>query len=134
MPGSGTYPALIGFDDQGREVLTYIPGESGRAAWTKVIEVAGLVAMGRLLRTYHDVVADYRPAGVAAGEVMCHGDFGPWNLVRHGVRPVGILDWDEARPARPVFDLAYALEYVVPFRDDDTCRRWLAYPAPPDRR
>jgi hypothetical protein len=33
-----------------------------------------------------------------------------------------------------VFDVAYALEYVAPFRDDDTCRRWLAYPRPPDRR
>jgi hypothetical protein len=35
-------------------------------------------------------------------------------------------------PARE--DLAYALEYVVPFRGDDEYLRWLRYPAPPNRR
>lgn len=35
-------------------------------------------------------------------------------------------------PARE--DLAYALEYVVPFRGDVECLRWLRYPAPPSRR
>jgi hypothetical protein len=30
-------------------------------------------------------------------------------------------------------DLAFALEYVVPFRGDDECIRWLRYPAPPNR-
>ena len=39
-----------------------------------------------------------------------------------------------ARPAPPVFDVAYALEYAAPFRDDEECVRWLRYPEPPDRR
>ncbi|MEU6146874.1 hypothetical protein ABZ848_41825 [Streptomyces sp. NPDC047081] len=30
--------------------------------------------------------------------------------------------------------MAYALEYVAPFRDDAECLRWLRHPAPPDRR
>ncbi|MFD0578689.1 phosphotransferase family protein [Dactylosporangium darangshiense] len=71
---------------------------------------------------------------VGAGELICHGDFGPWNLVWRGSRPVGILDWDYAWPAPPIHDVAYALEYVAPFRDDHTCLRWLGYTAPPDRR
>src|SRR5262249_34132395 len=58
----------------------------------------------------------------------------PWNVVWRGHRPAGILDWDYARPADRMFDLAYALEYVAPFRDDAECLRWLRYPAPPDRR
>jgi hypothetical protein len=132
--GFGYAPRVLGFDEDGREILSYLPGESGRAGWARVVDPAGLAAMGRLLRSYHDAVAGYRPAGIGPGEVVCHGDFGPWNLVWDGAGPVGIVDWDEARPARPVFDVAYALEYAVPFRDDDTCRRWLAYPAPPDRR
>ncbi|MGV9364612.1 phosphotransferase [Amycolatopsis sp. NPDC003731] len=52
------------------------------------------------------------------GEVVCHGDFGPWNVVWRGGQPVGILDWDYARPAPRLHDVAYALEYVAPFRDD----------------
>jgi hypothetical protein len=39
-----------------------------------------------------------------------------------------------ARPADKQFDVAYALEYVTPFRDDEECVRWLQYPEPPDRR
>lgn len=87
--------------------------------------------MARLLRDYHQAVAGFcaeddgpwaaaaAPAG--AGEVVCHGDFGPRNLVWRGCRPVGIVDWDYAWPARAVHDVAYALEYVAPFRDDREC-------------
>ncbi|MEO3743741.1 aminoglycoside phosphotransferase family protein [Plantactinospora sp. B5E13] len=127
-------PRLLGVDDQGREVLSYLAGESGPAGWARVVDPEGLVGMARLLRTYHEAVADHRPAGIRDGEIVCHGDFGPWNLVWDGRRPVGIIDWDQAHPASPLFDVAYALEYVAPFRDDEECRRWLAYPDVPDRR
>jgi hypothetical protein len=30
--------------------------------------------------------------------------------------------------------VAYALEYVTPFRDDVECMRWLRYPVPRERR
>ncbi|WP_396136875.1 MULTISPECIES: phosphotransferase [unclassified Amycolatopsis] len=51
--------------------------------------------------------------GTGTGEVVCHGDFGPWNVVWRGDQPVGILDWDYARPAPRLHDVAYALEYVA---------------------
>jgi hypothetical protein len=137
-------PRVLGVDEAGREVLTYLAGESGPAGWAPVVDEANLVAMARLLRDYHDAVRGFRPsreanwAGQAGppgdGDVICHGDFGPWNLVWRGTRPVGILDWDYAWPKSPVHDVAYALEYVAPFRDDEECVRWLRYPAPPDRR
>ncbi|GAA3397012.1 aminoglycoside phosphotransferase family protein [Cryptosporangium minutisporangium] len=137
-------PRLLGIDADGREVLTYLDGDSGADGWGRVVEDAGLRAMARLLRAYHDAVRDFRPdatAGWAAcagavgpDELVCHGDFGPWNLVWRGSEPVGSLDWDYAWPARPVHDVAYALEYVAPFRDDQFCRESLRYPAAPDRR
>lgn len=137
-------PRFLGVDEAGREVLSYLPGTSGPAGWAPVVDEAGLVAMARLLREYHEAVRGFHPGADAvwaahsrppqAGELICHGDFGPWNLVWHGTRPVGILDWDYAWPNRPVHDIAYALEYVAPFRDDQECLRWLRYPAPPDRR
>lgn len=95
------------------------------------------------MRHYHDATADFvPPAGAAwavapesaAPEVICHGDFGPWNAVWRGGRPVGLLDFDFARPGARREDIAYALEYVAPFRDDAECVRWLRYPGPPDRR
>jgi hypothetical protein len=137
-------PRLLGIDDEGREVLTWIDGESGGDGWAKVVTDEGLTAMARLLRDYHDAVRDFRPsagAGWAAhdgvfrpGDLVCHGDFGPWNLVWRGNRPIGILDWDYAWPHPPIHDVAYALEYVAPFRDDDFAMGSLRYPAPPDRR
>ena len=51
-----------------------------------------------------------------------------------GATPVGLLDFEYARPGDPLDDVAYALEYVVPFRDDATCLRWHRFPKPPDRR
>ena len=137
-------PRVLGFDEQGREVLTWIDGESGPDGWAKVVNDRGLIAFARLLRDYHDAVASYRPpgttcwstktAGPVGDEVICHGDFGPWNVVWCGSQPIGILDWDHARPAQWLHDVAYALNYVAPFRDDAECVRWLCYPQPPDRR
>ncbi len=136
-------PRLLGVDERGREVLSYLPGSSGRHGWTQVVHEAGLRTFAELLRAYHDAVADFTPAvhGWAldarpprVGEIICHGDFGPWNVVWEAGRPVGLLDFDFARPAPALTDVAYALEYSVPFRDDEQCLRWLAYPSPPDHR
>ncbi|MGP4113439.1 aminoglycoside phosphotransferase family protein [Streptomyces sp. 4N509B] len=143
-------PRVRGIDEEGREVLTFLEGESGPQGWARVVDDAGLTAFARLLREYHDAVAGFRPpeglswstgdggesgeSGLGDGVVVCHGDFGPWNVVWRGERPVGILDWDHARPAPRLHDVAYALEYVAPFRDDAECLRWLRYPEPPDRR
>jgi len=137
-------PRFLGFDDDGREVLSFLSGEAGAAGWAKVVPPEGLVAFAGLLASYHRVVADYRPAGVlpwstrpavlAPGQLICHGDFGPWNVVWDGRDPVGLLDWDHARPGDALDDVAYAAEHVVPFRDDATCVDWLGFPTPPDRR
>jgi len=78
-----------------------------------------------------------RPLGTEGDQEILtwiDGDFGPWNGVWHGERIAGLIDFDHARPAPPVFDIAYALEYAAPCRDDFECLRWLRYPQPPGRR
>jgi hypothetical protein len=136
---------VLGIDEDGREILSYLDGESGPQGWAKVVDDTGLTTFARLLRDYHDAVAGFRPPeglgwctgdeGVPReGEVVCHGDLGPWNIVWRagwGAHPAGILDWDCARPAPRLHDVAYALEYMAPFRDDTECLRWLRYPEPP---
>ncbi len=136
-------PRLLGVDAEGREVLSYLDGVSGREGWARIIPEEGLRAFAQLLRAYHEAVAGYlspvyewalEPRPQRVGEVICHGDFGPWNVVWRDQQPVGLIDFEFARPAPPVTDVAYALEHSVPFRDDEECLRWLGYPAAPDRR
>jgi aminoglycoside phosphotransferase (APT) family kinase protein len=137
-------PRLVGTDGDA-DLLSYIPGASGADGWAPAATEEGLAAAARLLRSYHDAVRDWRPdsepvwfdGSVGTGgpeQVVCHGDFGPWNIVWSGREPVGLLDYEYARPGDPLTDVAYACEYFVPFRDDAECLRWLRYPEPPDRR
>lgn len=140
--GFDRVPRPLGVVD-GEEVLSWIPGASGAAAWQRVVPEDGLRALARLLRDYHEAVAGFvAPAGACwalsdqqarPGEVVCHGDFGPWNVVWDGATPVGLLDFDFAQPGDRLDDVAYALEYVAPFRDDAHAMRWHGFTAPPDR-
>lgn len=139
------FPSPRVLDIQGDiEVLTWIEGESGADSWAKVVPESGLRKWGRFLRTYHDGVADFLPSTESVwssgpgtcrdGEIVCHGDFGPWNAVWDRDEVVGLIDWDHARPAPFMFDVAYGLKYVAPFRSDTECMEDLGHPKPPDRR
>lgn len=136
-------PKFLGIDDQGREVVSYLEGESGKAGWYKIHSENGLRNYAKLLRRYHDTVAGYRPPvelewangrhGLNNNQLICHGDFGPWNIVWKGEEPVGIVDWDLAHPNSPQYDILYALEYAAPFRDDDMVVSWHHFESVPDR-
>jgi hypothetical protein len=127
----------------GRETLRWIPGASGAEGWAKVVPEDGLRAFARFLRRYHDATEGFtlpdgspwafRSGPGVRGEVICHGDFGPWNVVWSDDEPVGLLDFDFAGPGDRTLDIAYALEYVAPFCADEEAISWRAYPAPPDR-
>jgi hypothetical protein len=135
-------PRPGGIDPEGREVLSYITGESGATGWHRVHGEKGLRRFAILLREYHEAVRGFRPRPHAEWavppadprELICHNDFGPWNVVYDGDDPVGVLDWDLAAPGPRRNDVAYALEYVVPFRDDAAALSWHHFSEVPDRR
>jgi hypothetical protein len=123
----GGAPRFLGLDEHGREVLSFVEGE------TLPADVRGcpddlLVGVGRLLRRYHDAVAGFvPPAGAAwqfgvgaptAGEVVCHNDVSPWNLVACDGEPRALIDWDLAAPAPRGWDVAHALWRFVPLYQD----------------
>jgi len=135
-------PRPGGIDSEGREVLSYVAGESGATGWYRIHSDRGLRRFATLLREYHEAVKDFRPdpdlewalQTSDPQELVCHNDFGPWNLVWEGDEPVGIIDWDFAAPGPRSNDISYALEYAVPFRDDATALSWHHFAEVPDRR
>lgn len=153
--GFPSSPRFLGIDAEGREVLSfidgiagadgYVPGvEFGAHVWSMVVSPEGLGRFARLLRDYHEAVASFAApddtrwasgrGAPADGEVMCHNDFGPWNVVWVDGHPIGIIDWDYAAPASPLDDVAYALEWSVPFAGDDDCLTWRRFTEAPNRR
>jgi len=106
-------PRLLGVDEQGREILSYIDGEVFAGAEevgdpVQVLTDAQLASAGRLIRRFHDATTGTRLAG--ASEVVCHPDLGQHNIVFRGDKAVAIIDWDEdVAPGARVFDLAHAV-------------------------
>ncbi len=56
----------------------------------------------------------FHPHPPLPGEVVSHGDLGPWNTVYRDGVPVAFIDWDSAEPVEPVADLAAAAWAFVP--------------------
>jgi hypothetical protein len=118
--GVGAVPRVLGLDDRGREVLSVVPGRAvpmPPPAWVR--GDACLAATGRLLRAVHDAAADFVPPPVArwrglpgappGGDVVCHNDVAPYNLLYDGGLPVGLVDWDLAAPRARAWDVAHAV-------------------------
>ncbi len=122
-------PEPLGIDEQGRESLSYLPGTSAHRPWPEVLKRDdGLIQMGKMLRAYHDAVRDFVPpegaewrigkAQLKPGQVIRHGDLGPWNTLWQGEQLTALLDWDFAEPGEAITDLAQAAWYFVPLRGE----------------
>jgi aminoglycoside phosphotransferase len=99
-------PRFLGYDEQDRAILTFIDGEAPSDCRSIVWTDEQIAASMKLLRGLHDQTAGSEIVGTA--EVVCHHDYGPWNLVWRDDLPVAIIDFDNAAPGRRLDDLAYA--------------------------
>jgi hypothetical protein len=120
-------PRVLGIDDAGREILSYVPGRAVTApapAWGLTDEA--LRSVGRLLRRFHDAVASFDPAPyrwshrVPApfdGRGIAHNDPNLDNVVFRAGRAVALIDFDLASPGAAVWDVAAAARLWAPLRD-----------------
>jgi Phosphotransferase enzyme family len=136
-------PRVLGVDEYGREILSFIEGETtAQHPWPGWVWADDtLTQAGRLLRRYHRAVATFsgagrawmaRPAGVSPHQVVCHNDFTPYNVVYRDGGIVGMIDWDWAGPAAPEWDLAMTAYAWVPLFDPLLASR--LEPPPPSNR
>jgi hypothetical protein len=132
-------PEPRGFDEKGREVVTFIPGEvlaTPQSPDEPLVLVPypekwrseeALKAAARSIRSLHDASRGFTTQNTAwrlcdramrDGEIICHGDLGPWNTVYVNGLPTAFIDWDSLRPDTPLLDLASAAWHFVPLADE----------------
>jgi hypothetical protein len=99
-------PRFLGIDEQGREILSYLPGEVPPDL--AHYDDAQLAAAAVLLRRFHDATADFELILRARAEVMCHNDWGGHNAVFRDGMPYGIIDFDTIAPGLRLWDLGYS--------------------------
>jgi len=125
-------PEPLGFDEQGREVLGYIEGETSAtvtpwpgALWSDEL----LTDVGKTVAAYHRAVADfvpsdlvqwqYRPRALLPGEIICHHDFAPYNAVFKGGQLLGMVDWEGAGPGTIQEEIAFLAWQWVPLSSSE---------------
>ncbi len=126
-------PRLLGIDEQGRSVVSYLEGEVAMPpypAWSGADDL--LVSVAELQRRYHQAVATFAPDPAltwnptlaqpdprpGAPLVLGHNDLCLENVVVRDGRAAGFIDFDMAAPVERAWDLAIALRHWVPVRGD----------------
>ena len=129
---------MLGLDDRGREVLSYLPGTVIDVR-TEALTLAQLAALAAWTRAFHAAVAGFAHPGpwrtppLAGPTLIGHNDLAPWNACFEGDALAGVFDWDLAGPPAPLHELAFLAWTGVPlWHDPDPAVR----PRPPggDRR
>ena len=88
-------PRVLGFDELGREVLSFIPGEVARRPWPEVLlDETGLAEVARFLCRYHRAVRGFEPPEDAEWHVP-HKTWRPGMTIRHG--DLGTLEYGLGR-------------------------------------
>ena len=107
MVGFPGAPRALGYDELGREVVTFVEGNVPHVPPYGLSD-AQLVSGTELIRAFHDATTGSGLRG--SQDVVCHGDLGPHNMVFRGDTAVAIIDWDAGLgPGRRAVDVAHAV-------------------------
>ncbi len=126
-------PRPLGYDGEGREVLSYVDGDVPAEPLPQYATGDDvLVALATLIRRLHDAAAGWVPPegavwGAIPGrppaglvpmfdepELVSHLDYCPGNVVFRDGLPAALIDFDLARPTTRVADLVNALYWWAP--------------------
>jgi hypothetical protein len=116
-------PRVLGFDEQGREVLTFL---SGRVVDidTELLTLGQIGSLVSWTRRFHEVVAGFGHPGpwryprVPYASLIGHNDIAPYNVCFDGDDVAGVFDWDLAGPTTPLMELAFIAWNCVPLWRD----------------
>ncbi|ANS75267.1 hypothetical protein AWM70_12185 [Paenibacillus yonginensis] len=126
--GAVFVPKPYGINDRQEEILSFMPGEVFHYPLPDpMLSDSMLVSAARLLMKFHQSSERYiskltnheqwmLPA-VLPIEVMCHGDFAPYNVTIVGDEASGIIDFDTLHPGPRMWGIGYAVYRWVPFHN-----------------
>ncbi len=118
---------------QGREVMSKVAGDTYDYPLRGAIASnEALISCAKLQRHFHQVSAQYVDwckqqqidllkrewmlAPRPPFEVICHGDFTPYNVALTDNQVTGIFDFDTAHPAPLIWDVAFSVYCFAPFK------------------
>lgn len=121
-------PRFLGIDEQGREILTYVPGKTAEHGYDFghpcLHSDQAICDMALFMRKLHDVSTGFLPIAVKEGwinphlpdiayETICHGDAAIWNFTLVNDRIYGMIDFDQACPGTRAWDLTITVFSAV---------------------
>ena len=122
-------PEPLGFDTQGREIVSFVRGNTYDYPLSQYAKSkAALISAALLLRKFHDASQKFLTENKSSDqgwmftsrspqEVICHNDFAPYNICFDEEQAIGIIDFDTACPGPRAWDIAYAIYRFAPFMD-----------------
>lgn len=124
--GAEFVPMPYGMNELKQEQVSYMPGEVFNYPLPEhLLTDSMLVSAASLLRTFHQYSERYLAnltgqehwmlEKVSPVEVMCHGDFAPYNVTIISNQAAGMIDFDTLHPGPRMWDVAYAVYRWVPF-------------------
>ncbi|MCG9628042.1 aminoglycoside phosphotransferase family protein [Vibrio mediterranei] len=120
-------PKVLALDND-NETLSLVKGKTFN--YPLLEEIASLQALetaARLQRRLHDASVgfieqydvarlDWMLSSDTESEVMCHGDFAPYNVALEANNVVGVFDFDTVHPGSRLWDLSYSVYCWAPFK------------------
>jgi thiamine kinase-like enzyme len=119
---------VLGDDEQGRSMLSFIPGDVGIPPFERwVADDALLLSVADLQRRLHQASASYEIPDHAVwdrsnlalpqpGDIVCHNDLCVENVVVRDGAAIAVIDFDFAAPNDRLVDIAIAARHWVPFK------------------
>jgi hypothetical protein len=123
--GFGGAPRLLGADERGREILSFIDGFAPPHNGFRLSE-EGIRAGARLVRRVHDLTEGTEFA--AGSEVACHPNLSQPNFIFRDKIPVAIIDWDGTAPGTRLANFAqflWAFVHPALYGDGEPAARML---------
>jgi len=110
-------------ESEGIETLSFLYGEVANYPLPPSFKTdEDLIAAAELLRRYHDATSDFQTSDNdewflpprQPAQVICHGDFAPYNCALRPDGTLAVFDFDTAHPGPRLWDVGYAVYRWAP--------------------